>query len=138
MHPKKNSYARNNVHKTVPMRKLLLLFILSGSLMSCANEAQIANEEKPPAYEQFHDVFRGSPEVQDIQNLMDAILDQYQMEKNELNKQKFGSALLKMQQISPTGITEMEIMKYMYQHPDTSLSLPTAIATATAILEQTN
>lgn len=95
-------------------------------------------KEQTPAYEQFHVVFKGEPEVQDIQKLMDAILDQYQMEKTELNKHKFGSALLKMQQTSPTGVSEMQIMKYMYQNSDASTPLPTAIGKAAYILEMTN
>lgn len=86
----------------------------------------------------MHSVFQGEPDTESISKLMNAVLDQYKMEQSEENEEKFGSALLSMRQRSAVGVNEMQILKYMYQHPNTAVTLPTQIGTVATILETTN
>ncbi|MDN5288176.1 MAG: hypothetical protein JWR38_4450 [Mucilaginibacter sp.] len=90
-----------------------------------------------PAYEQFHTIFKGEPSAEDIGRLMDAILDMYHYPKMEQTKQKFGSMFYGLRKNSVAGVSEMELMKYMYQNPNNIDPPTTAAAKALIILDNT-
>jgi uncharacterized phage-associated protein len=121
------------------MKKLIIAYaiLIIPVIYSCGNATSRESSNNTTPYEQFHVVFSGNPSVEEIQNLMDAIIDQYGMENTDKLKHQIASALLSMRNESAIGVTEMDIMKYMYQNPKLDKPLPNAIAEASFILEKT-
>jgi len=131
------------------MKKLIIgllvvfgVIILLGKIFGGSDkrtEAQINNDavNSTPAYEQFHSVFKGEPETEDISKLMDGILDQYHMEHTEINKQKLGSVFYSLRTKSAIGISEMQLMKYAYQNYDPKDSFVVCASKAAVVLEYT-
>ncbi|WP_299288465.1 hypothetical protein [uncultured Mucilaginibacter sp.] len=117
------------------MKKLLLLLFLLPLFYSCGSDDSSESTENITAYEKMHVVFTDKPSEETISKLMNPILTNYSLPIDEEHEEKFASALVSMKQQSAVGVTEMEILKYMYQHPDASSSLPEAIGKAATILE---
>lgn len=139
------------------MKKRLLIFIITSAsiLYSCRNNessmdssqsgtmnsdaSSIVNTGKSSAetYDMLHVVFEGKPEPEAIKKLMSAVMAKYNIEENYENLNRCGSALLSMKNSSAISITEMEILKDMYQNGDASQSFPSQAAISATILEQT-
>jgi hypothetical protein len=113
----------------------LLLFLL----FSCTSQEERRKEyiENTPAYEQFHTIFKEEPSAEDIGKLMDAILDQYHMEHTEKNKQRLGSVFYDLRTKSAIGITEMQLMKYVYQNYNPKEDFVLCASKAAVVLEYT-
>jgi len=143
------------------MKKRLLIFITGGFilLISCRNEgtpsdlsisdidtsrsqlverSPIVNTGKSSdeAYNMLHVVFEGEPDINVIKKLMKAVLDKYGLEENYEILNRTGSALLTLRQSSAVGVTEMEILKHMYQLGDAKKTFPNQAAISATILEQ--
>lgn len=86
------------------------------------------------AYDMLHVVFEGKPEPEAIKKLMSAVMAKYNIEENYENLNRCGSALLSMKNSSAISITEMEILKDMYQNGDASQSFPSQAAISATIL----
>lgn len=139
------------------MKKRILIFIITSAsiLYSCRNNESSADSSQShtvnshassivntgksseEAYDMLHVVFEGKPEPETIKKLMSAVMAKYNIEENYENLNRCGSALLGMKKSSAVGITEMEILKHMYQHGDPNQSFPSQAAISTTILEQT-
>lgn len=141
-------------------KQLLTLLIISTSILySCGNNELNGNSSKnitetsgtgssntssiintakssEEAYEMLHVVFYGKPELETIKKLMGAVMAKYNIEENYENLNRCGSALLSMRNSSAVGVTEMEILKHMYQHGDVSQKFPNQVAISATILEQ--
>ena len=113
-----------------------IVVLMVASFVGCTNVEPKSDSDSVPVYEQFQTVFKGNPRAEEIQKLMDAIIEQYGMENTDKLKNQIASALLGMSNDSAVGVTEMDIMKYMYQNPQLAKPLPTAIAEAAFILEK--
>jgi len=107
---------------------------------STTNQSSVVNTGKSAdeAYEMLHVVFEGRPEKETVQRLMSAVMAKYGIEENYENLNRCGSALLSMKQSSAIGITEMQILKHMYQHGDAGQSFPNQAAISAVLLEQNN
>lgn len=106
---------------------------------SASDTSPIVNTGKSSdeGYEMLHVVFDGKPEVESIKKLMGAVMAKYNIEENYENLNRCGSALLALRNSSAVGVTEMEILKYMYQHGDAGQPFPKQAAISVIILEQT-
>lgn len=144
------------------MKKLLLLLLVTyvSTLCSCessepkerpsqiishvpkkisSSTSPIVNTGKSSeeAYEMLHVVFKGQPELASIRKLMHPVMTMYNMEENYENLNRCGSALLAMRKSSAVGVTEMEILKHMYQYGSNHLTFAEQVALSATILEGT-
>lgn len=116
------------------------------ALISCSDEPQpdttsgsnsnssIVELEKDP-YEMMHVAFEDSPEIDKIKPLIEAVMDNYTLPKTNENKLKVGSMLVSLRKASAVGVTEMEILKHIYQHGSNQISLPDQAAISMNYLE---
>jgi homoaconitase/3-isopropylmalate dehydratase large subunit len=141
--------------------KIILLTLLCASALvftSCGNSTKSAESSVPvagvgtadksgivntgksadEAYDMLHVVFEGNPEKEVIRKLMSAVMAKYNIEENYENLNRCGSALLGLKQSSAIAITEMQILKHMYQHGDSGYNFPTQAAISAVFLEQSN
>ncbi|WGQ09108.1 hypothetical protein QG516_21590 [Pedobacter gandavensis] len=88
-------------------------------------------------YEMLHVVFAGKPEIESIKRLLKVVMEKYGLEENFENINRTGSALLALREDSAIGVTEMEILKHMYQHGDPTVKFPTQAGISSLYLEQT-
>jgi len=141
--------------------KLLMLFSASAlALTSCGNDpgntelsdtalvygdgiadqSAIVNTGKSAdeAYEMLHVVFEGNPDKEALKRSMSAVMAKYGIDENYENLNRCGSALLSMSKSSAIGVTEMQILKHMYQQGDAAQSFPNQVAISAVLLEQNN
>lgn len=140
--------------------KLLVLLLASASLFSAcgaeagngdlsssssieketADQSAIVNTGKSAeqGYEMLHVVFEGNPDRTAIKKLMTAVMTKYNIDENYENLNRCGSALLSMKKSSAIGVTEMQILKHMYQYGDAVQTFPNQAAISATLLEQSN
>jgi hypothetical protein len=136
--------------KTLRLGAIFVILLSSIIFAACSNKENtsttphikedIVNSSKSAdeAYDMLHVVFAGEPEKESIQKLMSPVMKSYGLEENYENLNRCGSALLSMRKSSAIGITEMEILKHMYQHGSTSNPFPTQAAISALYLEENN
>ena len=66
----------------------------------------------------LHVVFESNPARGAIKKLVRAVMTKYNIEENYENMNRCGLALLIMKKSSTIGVTEMQILKHMYQYGD--------------------
>jgi hypothetical protein len=122
------------------MKKLILLvsaFVLCGSYT-----AAIAKEtpstysiQQASAYEMMETVFIGKPRKSTIQPLIEAVMKRHGLTVTEQNLIGVSSALVSLRKESAVGVTEMDILKHMYQKGNSKNDMVTQMGTSAAILE---
>ena len=70
--------------------------------------------DKDP-YEVIHIAFEGFPDKEDVQPMLEAVMKRYNMTVTNDNIIKVGNMLVTLRQDSKVGVTEMEILKHIYQ-----------------------
>lgn len=80
-------------------------------------------------------VFEGNPSLESVKKLLSAVMDKYHLEVNYENINRCGSAVLSLREASAVGVTEMELLKHMYQEGDDRLSFPDQAGVSATILE---
>lgn len=138
--------------------RLVLMMMVSLWLCGCqrnqnnASEAQqdlISTNDEPDqtsdivdtgksadeAFEMLPVVFEGNPSLESVKKLLSAAMDKYHLEVNYENINRCGSAVLSLREASAVGVTEMELLKHMYQQGDESLSFPNHAGVSATILE---
>ena len=88
-------------------------------------------------YEKIHVAFEGMPEIEKVKPLMEAVMEKYNLPITTENINKCGSALVSLKHESKIGITEMEILKHMYQKGEINVNFPTQAAMSLMYLEGT-
>ncbi len=87
------------------------------------------------AYDTIAAAFKGRPDARNVKQLMDTVLRQCNMEVSHKNVMRFANDLEAKRKNSKVGVTEMDILKEMYQH-GTTTDLAQRLATATTVLEK--
>jgi hypothetical protein len=109
-------------------------------------ESNVSNETEsntnsenstPNAYTMMEVAFEGNPSTSDIQPLMEQVMKNYNLDVNEENLQKVASMLVSLRKKSLVSVTEMEILKNIYQKGSTEIPLPTQAAISLMNLEKT-
>lgn len=117
------------------MKKLILLIYIV-TLQSCvSNNNSNPSNLKPDALTQMEVVFEGNSSKEEIQKLMTAVLAKYDMEVNEQNLTRCADVVVSLRKSSVLGVTEMEILKHIYQHGDNNIDFPTQAALSYTVLE---
>jgi len=87
------------------------------------------------AFEMLPVVFEGNPSLESVKKLLSGVMDKYHLEVSYENINRCGSAVLSLREASAMGVTEMEVLKHMYQEGDESLSFPNQAGVSATILE---
>ena len=117
------------------MKKFLFFTALLLAVISCEKESSQPNSID--AYSMMETAFEGYPAKSEIQPIMQSVLNKYNLEESEENLQKVGSVLVSLRKQSVLGVTELEILKHIYQHGSSSISFPGQAAISATILEKT-
>jgi PBP1b-binding outer membrane lipoprotein LpoB len=94
-----------------------------------------SSNEKDP-YEMMQVAFEGSPEISKIKPMLEAILEKYDLPKTDEYRLKVGSMLVSLRKASTVGVTEMEILKHIYQNGSNKISLPDQAGLSATLLEK--
>lgn len=100
-----------------------------------SNTAQQSSYEMADAINKMNVVFVGNPSETEIKELIEGVMQKWNLEKTNDQALKIANALVVMRKESKVGVTEMEILKYIYQLGDTKLKLGDAIGLAATMLE---
>ena len=105
---------------------------------STTTESSTSSENtQPNAYGMMEVAFEGNPSTNEIQPMMEEVMKNYKLEVNEENLQKVASMLVSLRKESKVAVTEMEILKNIYQKGDRNVPLTTQAAISLMNLEQT-
>ena len=88
-------------------------------------------------YQKIHIAFEGMPEIEKVKPLLDAVMERYNIVINNDNVLKCANVLVVMKNNSKIGVTEMDILKHMYQTGNSSVDYATQAAISATYLEQT-
>jgi hypothetical protein len=86
-------------------------------------------------YEMMHVAFEGSPEISKIKPMLEAVIEKYDLPKTDEFRLKVSSMLVSLRKASETGVTELEILKHIYQHGSNNISLPDQAGLSATLLE---
>jgi len=86
------------------------------------------------AFEMLPIVSEGNPSLESVKKLLSDVMDKYHLEVNYENINRCGSAVLSLREASAVGVTEMELLKHMYQEGDDRLSFPEQAGVSATIL----
>ncbi len=111
---------------------ILILFVFTISSFTISNNSKITTDP----YEMMHEVFLGSPSISQIKPLVEGILDKYDLPKNDEFRLKIGSMVLGLRKASLKGISEIQILKHIFNYGSTKISLPDQAGLSAVILEK--
>ena len=97
-------------------------------------ERTSSSNEKDP-YEMMQVAFEGSPEISKIKPMLEAVLEKYDLPKTDEYRLKVGSMLVSLRKASAVGVTEMEILKHIYQNGSNKISLPDQAGLSATLLK---
>ena len=103
------------------------------SSSSSSSSSSIADKDP---YEVIHIAFEGFPDKEDVQPMLEAVMKRYNMTVTNDNIIKVGNMLVTLKQDSKVGVTEMEILKHIYQKGSSSITLPEQAGISSVLLEQ--
>ncbi len=104
------------------------------STYSSSDNLSSSVSEKDP-YEIMHVAFEGSPEIEKIKPMLESVMETYSFDKTDDNRLKIGNMLVTLRQSSAVGVTEMEILKHIYQHGSDKITLPEQAGISATLLE---
>jgi uncharacterized protein YpuA (DUF1002 family) len=118
--------------------KSFLLIIFSLFLLFSCGESHVEEEnEEPSVYEMMETAFEDSPKESEIKPLMEDVMKTYNIEINDKNLEKVASMLIDLRKKSKVGVTEMDILKDIYQNGLSTQNLPDQAALSFLFLEKT-
>jgi hypothetical protein len=88
-------------------------------------------------YEMMHHAFIGTPEIEDFKPMLDDVMERYKMPITDENALKVGNMLVALRKDSKVGVTEMDILKHIYQKGSANISLAEQAGISAAELETT-
>jgi hypothetical protein len=115
------------------MKKLLLFSTLFMAVISCSDNK---SSTPPDAYTMMETAFEGYPRKSEIQPMMQKVMEMYGYPETEENLQKFGSVLVSLRKESILGVTEMDILKHIYQFGSTDITFPQQAAISAVYLSK--
>lgn len=107
----------------------------SSSTSSATSQSSSSIADKDP-YEVIHIAFEGFPDKEVVQPMLEEVMKRYNMAITNDNILKVGNMLIVLQKESKVGVTEMEILKHIYQKGSSSITLPEQAAISSLLLEQ--
>lgn len=117
----------NSVHSPLP----------EGQQVPSSGYGNSSAIEGKDAYEVMEVAFEGYPSKEKIQPMLEAVMTRYRMSIDNESLLHVANALVVMKNQSKVGVTEMDILKYVYQRGNSTDDLATNIAIAATVLEAT-
>lgn len=114
--------------------KLLTVLISFLIFNSCGSGEAKKSIDDTNEYEVIETTFNGNPSKEEIQPMLEAVMQRCSMETNRQNILSAANVLLVLRKKSVVGVTEMDILKHMYQK-GISNSFETQAALSATILE---
>lgn len=117
--------------------------ILVAILTSCSSDSStykssgnssVSVPEKDP-YEIMTVTFKGFPEIENIKPMLESVMETYNFAKTDDNRLKIANVLISLRKESAVGVTEMEILKHIYQHGSNKLTFPEQAGISATLLE---
>jgi len=105
-------------------------------LVSCGSDQNEGSDNKT-AYELMETAFEDYPNESEIKPMMEDVMKTYKMQVTDENLQKVASMLINLRKESKVGVTEMEILKHMYQNGSATNTLPDQATISFLYLEST-
>lgn len=88
-------------------------------------------------YDVIEGAFENSPKKSKVQPMLEEIMRVHGVEVTDRNINKVASALVAMRMASLVGVTEMDILKHVYQKGSPDQSIQVDIANSATLLEKT-
>lgn len=101
-------------------------------LIGCGNEE---NAEKLTSYEIMESAFVDYPTESEIKPMMESVMKTYSMQITEDNLLKVANMLVSLRKNSKVGVTEMDILKHIYQNKTSNVPLAEQAAISFTYLE---
>jgi hypothetical protein len=108
------------------------------SLNSSVGTTSSSSEANQIVYQEMSIVFKGQPSISEIQPLMEAVLEGYNLEPNQENLSRVSSMLIGLSDKSKVQVTEIDILKHMYQQGSRDIHITEQAAFSFVYLERTN
>lgn len=105
----------------------------TNTMTSSSTPSQIADKDH---YKVIHMAFDGFPDKEDIQPMLEAVMKRYNIPTTNDNILKVGNILVVLRKESNVGVTEMEILKHIYQKGSSAITLPEQAGISSVLLEQ--
>ena len=105
------------------------------STQSSSSSSSSSIADKDP-YEVIHIAFEGFPDKEEVQPMLEAVMKRYNMTVTNDNILKVGNMLVVLKKESKVGVTEMDILKHIYQKGSSSITLPEQAGISSVLLEQ--
>lgn len=93
-------------------------------------------ENADDAFEKVHIAFEGMPDKDKVKALLETVMNRYNIVINNDNVLKVSNVLVVFKNESKVGVTEMDILKHIYQNGTTDVDYPTQAAISASILEE--
>jgi hypothetical protein len=89
------------------------------------------------AYEKIHIAFEGMPDKNVVKPLLESVMKRYKIIINNKNVEGCANVLVLQKNESKIGVSEMEILKDMYQNGDSNNTFPEQAVYSALYLEKT-
>lgn len=116
------------------MRHFLSALLIIYSFASCGPDKKSFDETDE--YEIIRVSFDGYPDKNEVQPMLEDVMKRYSYTIDRDNILKVANILVTLKKMSKIGVTEMEILKHMYQKASLN-DLATQAALSATILETT-
>lgn len=119
-------------------KSILSIVALSCAISLTTSSCSTGSNDKPKApYEIMSVAFEGSPRESEIKPMLEAVMDKYNFTVTDENCLKVGNMLVELRKMSAVGVTEMDILKHMYQNGSDDVTIDQQAAVSATILETT-
>lgn len=99
--------------------RLLALITLAMAFSSCNSSTKCSHQTREDSiYLSMHETFVGKPDTAIIKPLVKRLLAKYGSELFDDDPAMLGQMTTEFRKMSVVGVTEMDILKHIYQHGD--------------------
>lgn len=119
---------------------LLCGYLLFSFFKSCGKTQDKPKDEfslttQEDAYKKIETIFKGSVIKKDIQPMLEDVMTRYKIAINNENLLKTASKLIYMSNKSKVNVTEMDILKHMYQYGNSNETFDSQLLKSFGITE---
>jgi hypothetical protein len=97
---------------------------------------ELRNSNTDDAYEKIHVAFEGMPNIEDVKPLLEEVMSRYNLPVTNQQVLKCANVLVVFHNESKVGVTEMDILKHMYQRGTKGLDFATQATISFSWLER--
>ncbi|WP_271785322.1 hypothetical protein [Aquimarina algiphila] len=120
---------------------LIIIVLIAGIIWvgsfntSSSSDKKITKVYEKSVYEKMELAFIGNPKESEIKPILEKVILFHGSKLTELNREKSASVLISLRKSSKKGITEMDILKHMYNNGTEKISFSDQAAISFTLLE---